>query len=218
MSWQTINRNDPVVDPKAAPVLNEAVRNKIRSFFPRYETKRAVLLPALHVVQDALGHISWPAMVEIAKLLEIHPSDVMDTISFYTHFWTHAKGKKVVTACRSVSCEVMGGAAVLEELKKRLGIDEHETTRDGNYSLVTEECLAGCDHAPCLLVNERLHKRVRPDDVARILADPQNDRIPYERSDLFDGPKNGTNGKAGAGDSVPVLGTTSDVHEMREAE
>jgi len=192
MSWQTINRNEPVVDPKAPPVLSEAVREKIRSFFPRYETKRAVLLPALQVVQDALGHVSWPAMVEIAALLEIHPSDVFDTVSFYTHFWTHPKGKKVITACRSVSCEIMGGTTVLDEVKRQLGIGEHETTADGRYSLVTEECLAGCDNAPCLLINERLHKRVRPEDVAKILADPENDLIPYERSELFDAPKNGS--------------------------
>ena len=217
MSWETVDRITPVVDPAAPPVLSEAVREKIRSFFARYETKRAVLLPALHVVQDALGHVSWTAMVEIAALLEIHPSDVLGTISFYTHFWTHPKGKKVITACRSVSCEVMGGAALLEELKRRLGIGEHETTADGNYSLVTEECLAGCDHAPCLLINERLHKRVRANDVAKILADPQNDRIPYERSDLFDAPKNAKVGKGGDGEVEHLIETTSDVREMREA-
>ena len=45
MSWQVIDRNQPVVDPKAPPVLSEAVREKIRSFFPRYDSRRAVLLP-----------------------------------------------------------------------------------------------------------------------------------------------------------------------------
>ena len=189
MAWKAIDRISPAVDADAEPVLSEAVKVKIRSFFDRYETKQAVLLPALHVVQDVLGSISWQAMVEIAELLEIHPSDVVDTISFYTHFWTCPKGKKVITVCRSLTCEVMGGAAVLEELKKQLGIDEHETTPDGEYSLVTEECLAGCDHGPCMLINEKLHKRVKPEDVARILADANNDRIAIERSDLFDAPR-----------------------------
>lgn len=188
MAWKTIDRNVPVIDADAAPALSEAVRDKIRSFFPRYDTKRAVLLPALHIVQDALGSISWQAMAEIAELLELHPSDVMDTISFYTHFWTHSKGAKVITVCRSITCEILGGRAVLEELKQQLGIEEHQTTSDGRYSLATEECLAGCDHAPCLLIHERLHKRVKPEDVARLLADPDNDRITAPRSDLFDAP------------------------------
>ena len=222
MSWKSINRLEPVVDPKAPPVLTEAVREKIRSFFPRYDTRRAVLLPALHVVQDALGHVSFPAMVEIAKLLDIHPSDVLDTISFYTHFWTHPKGKKVITVCRSVSCELMGGTEVLNALKRELKIDEHGTTADGRYSLVTEECLAGCDHAPCLLINERLCQRVSAADVAKLLADPDNDRIAMPRSDLFDAPTNAPAGagRNGKGASSPEVGleTTSDVREMKEAD
>jgi NADH-quinone oxidoreductase subunit E len=189
MAWQTIDRNQPAIDSDAAPALSEAVRDKIRTFFDRYETKRAVLLPALHIVQNTLGHVSWQAMTEIAELLEIPPSEVMDTISFYTQFWIHPKGKKVITVCRSISCEVMGSNAVLAEIKKQLGIDEHGTTTDGKYSLITEECLAGCDHAPCLTINEKVHKRVRPEDVARILADADNDRLSVERSDLFDAPK-----------------------------
>jgi NADH-quinone oxidoreductase subunit E len=212
MSWNAVNRNEPAFAADAAPILAEAVREKIRSLFPRYDTKRAVLLPALHIVQDALGHIPWQAMKEIADVLEIHPSDVIDTISFYTHFWTHPKGEKVITACRSISCEAMGGADVLEELKKQLGIGEHETTPDGKFSLVTEECLAGCDHAPCLLINERLHKCVRVEDVGRLLADPDNDKIDSPRSDLFDAPADTDDGGADA------LETTSDVAEMKSAD
>ena len=189
MSWKAVDRITSAVEPDAPPLLTEAVREKIRSFFPRYDQKRAVMLPALHIVQDALGHIPHQAMIEIAELLDVHPSDVIDTVSFYTHFWIHPKGEKVITACRSLSCEVMGGAAVLAEIKKQLGIGEHETTPDGKYSLVTEECLAGCDHAPCLLINERLHKHVQPADVAGLLADPDNDKIDVARSDLFDAPK-----------------------------
>ncbi len=219
MSWQTIDRNKAVIDPKASPVLSEAVREKIRSFFPRYDSRRAVLLPALHIVQDALGHVSWQAMYEIAMLLDIHPSDVLDTISFYTHFWTHPKGEKVVTVCRSVSCEVMGGAAVLDEVKKQLGVEEHGTTKDGRYSLATEECLAGCDHAPCLLINERLHKRVRAEDVKKILSDSNNSKINHERSDLFDAPRSGVATSSSVPPNVEnLLGTTSDVREMKEAD
>jgi len=218
MSWKTIDRTLPVVEPDAAPVLSEAVRNKIRSFFPRYDTKRAVLLPALHVVQDALGYVSFPAMKEIAEVLEIPPSAVLDTLSFYTHFWTHPKGEKVVTVCRSISCEVMGGREVLDAVKLQLGVEEHQTTPDGKYSLVTEECLAGCDHAPCLLINERLHKCVKASDVPKLLADADNDKVSMPRSDLFDAPKDVAVASTGSADSADKVGTTSDVSEMREAD
>ena len=191
MAWQSIDRRTPVVPKDAEPVLSEALREKIRSFFPRYETKRAALLPALHIVQNALGHVSPQAMKEIAEVLEIPPSAVLDTMSFYSHFWDHPKGHKVIVACRSLSCHLTGAEAVLRAIKDELGIDEHETTPDGRYSLMTEECLAACDHGPCLLINEKLHKRVKPEDVKGLLSDPENDRILMERSDLFDGPTEG---------------------------
>lgn len=168
-------------------MIGAALAEKIRGLFPRYETKRAVLLPALHMLQSQYGYISWQAMEEVAALLEIHASDVFDVVSFYTYFWTHPRGEKVVTVCRSISCEVMGAGAVLEECKRVLGIGEHETTADGKFSLQTEECLATCDHAPCMYVNEKCHKRVKPEDVRRILEDPNNDRLAMERSTLFDG-------------------------------
>lgn len=171
------------------PGLSEDVREKIRSFFPRYPTKRAVLLPALHVVQDALGYVSLRAMREVAELLEIPPSAVMDVATFYTYYWTHPKGRKVIVLCRSLSCELMGGRRVQGAIEKKLGIGEHETTPDGQYSFMTEECLAACDHAPCMLINEKMHKGVRPEDVERILADPHNDQLDMPRSDLYDAPR-----------------------------
>lgn len=197
MSWKALDRRKKVVDEKASPLLSDAVREKIRSFFPRYETRRAALLPALHVVQDALGHVDLQAMKEIAELLELPPAAVLDTISFYTHFWTHKKGRKVVVLCRSLSCQLLGADRVKEAIQAKLGIGEHETTEDGEYSFVTEECLAACDYAPCLLINERLHKCVRPEDVGKLLADPDNDRLSMPRSDLFDAPRPPTAGTKG---------------------
>lgn len=214
MAWQALDRKTPVVDEKSAPVLSDAIREKIRAFFPRYETKRAALLPALHVVQDALGHVSPKAMLEIAEVLEIPPSQVLDTMSFYTHFWDHPKGKKVVVACRSLSCQIMGSEAVLDALKRELGAKEHGTSKDGQFALLTEECLAACDHAPCMLIGEKLHKSVKPGDVKAILKDAKNAVVEMPRSDLYDAP---TAPVAPKTKSDAGIGKTSDIDEMKNA-
>lgn len=188
MSWPAIDRNPSVVSPEAPPLLDEAVREKIRAFLPRYPTRRAAMLPALRIVQEALGHISWQAMLEVAALLELPPADVFDVVSFYSHFWTAPRGRKVIVLCRSLSCDLMGSRAVAEAIRRHLGIGERETTPDGRYSFMTEECLGVCEGAPCMLINERVHTNVRPEDVPRILDDPDNDRVDYPRSDLYDAP------------------------------
>jgi NADH-quinone oxidoreductase subunit E len=193
MSWKTIDRKT-LPDDKLGPALSAAAKDKIRSFFPRYPARRAVMLPALHIAQDEIGYVSLRAMREIAELLEVPPSAVMDVVTFYTHFWTHPKGRKTIVACRSLTCELMGGVRLLEALKAKLGIDEHQTTPDGRYSLMTEECLAACEHGPCMLINEKLHKCVRVEDLDRILNDPENDRVTMARSDLFDAPRSAAGG------------------------
>jgi NADH-quinone oxidoreductase subunit E len=189
MAWRTINRNERAADDADAPLLSDAVKEKIRGFFPRYPSKRAALLPALHIVQETYGHVSHRAMRDVADLLDLAPAEVMDTASFYTHYWTGPKGRKLIVSCRGLSCDLMGIQEVNRAVCEHLGIEEHGTTADGEYSFVTEECLGVCEHAPCLLINEKLHKNVRPQDVPAILADPNNDRIEVERSDLYDGVK-----------------------------
>lgn len=199
MAWKTIDRQNDPIPEGSGPALCEEARNKIRQFMDRYENTRGALIPALHVAQDSAGHLSLQVMKEVAECLGINPADVIDTTSFYTHFWTHARGKKVIVVCRSITCQMAGGDAVFEAVKKELGIDEHETTPDGKYSLITEECLAGCDHAPCMLIGEKLHERVKPEDVPAILADEDNDKIDVPRSYLYDGVPNPqqTNDSAG---------------------
>ncbi|HVT29116.1 MAG TPA: NAD(P)H-dependent oxidoreductase subunit E, partial [Lacipirellulaceae bacterium] len=80
------------------PALSEEIRNRIRAEFPKYPTKRAVTLPALHIVHDAFRAVSTEAVVEIAELLELHPAEVLDTMSFYGFFHEPARplGKKRV--------------------------------------------------------------------------------------------------------------------------
>ena len=56
---------------------------EIRGFFPRYPTKQAVVLPALHVVNETLRHVPREAIPEIAEMLELSPAEVQDTLSFY---------------------------------------------------------------------------------------------------------------------------------------
>jgi len=187
VSWKVIDRTRAPEDE--GPGISEAVREKIRSFFPRYPTRQAVILPALHIIQDANGYISLRAMRELAELLEIPPSRVMDVVTFYTHFWTHPKGRKVIVLCRSITCALMGADRLADAIQQRLGIGEHETTPDGEWSFMTEECLAECDHAPCMLINEKMHKCVKVEDLERILSDPECDRLDIPRSDLYDAPQ-----------------------------
>ena len=64
------------------PILTSQMRAEIEAFFPRYPTKQAVTLPALHVINEHLRCVPMQAIPELAAMLELSPAQVYDTLSF----------------------------------------------------------------------------------------------------------------------------------------
>ncbi|UCD75847.1 MAG: NAD(P)H-dependent oxidoreductase subunit E, partial [Phycisphaerales bacterium] len=100
------------------------------------------------------GYIPHQAMIEIAVFLELQPADVLDTASFYEEFHTEPVGKHIIAVCQSVACEICGHEVLLDHLRRRLGIEPHQTTDDGKFTLLALECLGACDGAPCALIDD----------------------------------------------------------------
>jgi NADH-quinone oxidoreductase subunit E len=152
-------------------VLTEELRARIRAEFPKYPTRQAVVLPALHIVQDALHAVSPAAMAEIAELLELQPAEVMDAMTFYGFFRGPERplGQRRVWVCRSISCMLRGGEELLAGLCERFGVRPGETTPDGRVTLEFAECLGACEGAPCMLVNDECHMNVTENSAAQLI-------------------------------------------------
>lgn len=139
-------------------MMNDELRKQIQAILPRYPNKQAATLPALHLVNDRLGYVPLEAVVEVAKLLDLAPAQVQDTLSFYGFFkQDKPQGKYRVMVCRSVVCAACGGEALLGHLCEKLGIQPGQTTADGRVTVDFAECLGVCDAAPAMLVNDTLH-------------------------------------------------------------
>lgn len=152
-------------------VLSEEIRERIRAEFSKYPNKRAVTLPALHIVHDELRQVSIEAIREIAELLELHPAEVHDTMSFYGFFRDEKAplGKKRVWVCRSISCMLRGGEELLADVCRDLGLRPGETTPDGEITLEFAECLGVCEGAPCILVNDDCHPNMTAESTRELL-------------------------------------------------
>jgi NADH-quinone oxidoreductase subunit E len=151
--------------------LSEQTRERIRAEFAKYPNKRAATLPALHIVQDEDRQISTEALREIAALLELHPAEVNDTLSFYGFFHDESAplGKHRVWICRSLSCALRGGEELLAEIANRLHVNPGATTADGKITLEFAECLGACEGAPCLLVNDECHMNMTADSTTKLI-------------------------------------------------
>ncbi len=183
MAWITENRRTAIVEKPSTPYLTEELKAELRDkYFPRYPTKRAVLLPALHLVQHAYNWLPTAALEEIADFLEISPAEVMDTVTFYDEYWLKPKGKYLVGVCRSLACEVCDGNKLTEHLKQKFNVDVGDTSADGKFTLIEMECIGSCGTAPAALVNEVLHENLtveKFDAVVNALpADPHDYKDP----------------------------------------
>ena len=139
----------------AGPLLSQSIREKIRAHIPRYPDKRAVTLPALHIVHEHLRCVPYQAMEEIAELLDLEPADVHDTMSFYGFFPQAPIGEKRLWICRSISCMIRGGDELLGHACKTAGVDgPGTTTDDGRLTIEFAECLGICDYAPAALCDD----------------------------------------------------------------
>ena len=154
------------------PVLTEPMREQIRQLCTKYPTKQAVTLPALHLVQDTFRHVSLEAIKEIAALLELHPAEVHDTMSFYGFFRDeqHPLGKHRVWVCRSISCALRGGEELLAHLCEKYHVKPGETTKDGKVTLEFAECLGACEGAPCMLVDDDCEMNISPEKAEQVIS------------------------------------------------
>ena len=151
-------------------VLTDEMVAKIEALMPRYPTRQALTLPALHVVHDELRHVPLDAVVEIAQLLDLAPAEVQDTLTFYQFFaQDKPHGKVRAFVCRSISCALRGGEQVLDHLCSKAGIKPGETTADGSLTVEPAECLGACDFAPCMLAGDDLHKDLTPEKADQFL-------------------------------------------------
>ena len=144
----------------------------------RNPKKRAMLLSALYIAQEQYGWLSPEAIQRVADRLELTPGQVFSTASFYTMFKLEPQGRYAVQVCEGLSCYLVGGAEpVIEQVKQRLNIEPGETTPDGRFSLEIVQCLAACDLAPAIKVNDELYGDLTAEKLEALLAELQEKEI-----------------------------------------
>lgn len=154
-------------------VLSDELKDRIRAFVPKYPRKQAVTLPALHLVHDELRTVPNEAIAEIAELLDLHPSEVNDTMTFYAFFKAEGEklGKTRLWVCRGLACMLRGAYELIEHCEGKLGVRCGQTTPDGAITLEFAECIGACDGAPACLRDDVHVMNVTPDKADALIAD-----------------------------------------------
>jgi formate dehydrogenase subunit gamma len=159
----------PPPDSREPDLPDEAVRQATLSALQRYVNQKGNLLPVLHAIQDALGCIPATAVPMLADALQLSRAEIHGVISFYPHFRQTPAAPSVLQVCRAESCQAMGGDALADHARQRLGCDFHATTADGALTLEPVYCLGLCAQSPAIMINGRVHARMTPQKLDRLL-------------------------------------------------
>jgi NADH:ubiquinone oxidoreductase subunit E len=136
-----------------------------------FSPDRGNLIPILQQVQEEFGYLPEEAMQLVADFLRLSGSTVYSVSTFYASFKLIPSGRKVVRICRGTACHVRGGAQILCDIERRLGINPGETTADREYSLETVACIGACALAPVMIINDRVYGRMVTKKVMELFDD-----------------------------------------------
>ena len=148
-------------------------KERLDLILSHFSRDRSNLIPILQEVQQEFGYLPEDVMQKIADFLRLSNSTVYSVITFYAQFKLVPSGKKIVRVCRGTACHVRGGARILREIEKQLGIKPGETTEDREYSLETIACFGSCALAPVMVVDQDVYGRLTTSKVGKILGEAE---------------------------------------------
>jgi formate dehydrogenase subunit gamma len=145
------------------------INPKVQAIIDDLKGKPGALLPILHGIQDQFGYVPAEAVPTIADVLNLSRAEVHGVISFYHYFRNTPPGKHTIHLCRAESCQAMGAKKLEKHVRSRLGIDFHETTADGSFSLEPVYCLGLCACSPSMQIDDEVYGKVSAESFDSIL-------------------------------------------------
>jgi formate dehydrogenase subunit gamma len=119
------------------------------------------LLPILHDVQAAFGHVSEDAVRTIAHALNLSRAEVHGVVSFYHDFKTAPDARPVLKLCRAEACKARGVEALLPPIEDAAG---------SRVKVETVYCLGLCAVGPAALVGDTVHARLTAERATALVA------------------------------------------------
>ncbi len=135
-------------------MLADKYHKDIDAILSKYPDKRSAILPLLYMAQKEYGYCTDASIREVADLVGVEPTHVRSVVGFYTLYYDHPVGKHVIQVCDDLPCALRGADKFVEHVCEKLNLDpEHvrhggQTTDDGQFTVETVPCIAGCDRAP----------------------------------------------------------------------
>jgi formate dehydrogenase subunit gamma len=131
----------------------------IADILAEHKGREGPLLPILHDVQRAFGHVSEAAMREIASGLNLTRAEVYGVVSFYHDFRKEAEARPIIKLCRAEACKARGVEALvpLTEAQTRVKVE-------------AIYCLGLCSVGPAAMIGDQVYARLDAERLTALMA------------------------------------------------
>ena len=131
---------------------------KIADIIAEHQGREGPLLPILHDVQKAFGHVSEDAMREIALALNLTRAEVYGVVSFYHDFRKEAEARPILKLCRAEACKARGVEALMP-----IADSQSRVKVEAVY------CLGLCAVGPAAMVGDQIFARLNHDRLVSLM-------------------------------------------------
>lgn len=126
----------------------------VKEICKEHEGARGDLLIVLQKIQRIFGYVPKPTIEIVSQNLGVSTSEIFGVLTFYNRFHLSPRGKHTVRACRGTACHFKGAGEIIESIRKQLGLEKGDTTKDFLFSLEEVACLGACGIAPVMTIDE----------------------------------------------------------------
>lgn len=143
-------------------VLDQAIKE--------FGNEEKSLIAILQRAQEVYRYLPQEIFPYLAKELKIPEARIYGVATFYENFSLEKKGKYVIKVCDGTACHVRKSTAILEAMRKELGLsDKKKTTDDFMFTLETVSCLGACSSAPAVMVNDEIYPTMTPESSVELI-------------------------------------------------
>ena len=142
---------------------------KVDFVVDQYGCNRDSLISILQDIQTEYRYLPEEVIRRVAKRLDLPLIQVYGVATFFKAFSLKPRGEHLVRVCLGTACHVRGAPAVLDEVKRQLGVETGDTTKDMKFTLETVNCLGACALGPIVVVDGNYQGKMRPGKVKGVL-------------------------------------------------
>lgn len=140
------------------------------------------LIEVLQVVQKIYSYLPEEVLRTVSQRLEAPLIEVFRVANFYKAFTLKPRGKHLLVVCMGTACHVRGAPKFLDEVLGQLNVKPGETTKDGQFTVETVNCLGACALGPLVVLDGKYYDHMTTGELRSLIQAARRKRKKKQKS------------------------------------